>query len=502
MPVTAPVLQVLVDLFERLHKSGIRYCHWKSNEHLGPSMIGKTDVDVLIDRRAIVALTRILGETNFKRFVVRPGRGYPGIEDYVGFDSSTGTLTHLHVHYQLTLGEKFLKGHRLPWEELFLSTRVLNDQYGIYVADPHLELLVLIVRAVMKLRMRDGLLEAWGRSYFDGGMLRELRWLVERTDPRRVHAVASGLVGDRAAGLLPAMLAGRRPTVRQLRAFGRNADPPLSAHRLYGPADAVGQMTVREWRIIWWKIRNWYLGTPTKSTRTLPQGGLFVAILGLDGAGKSTLTEEIAQWLSREVAVITTYGGSGKGSASLPRRLMQMIAAWRRRLWNAPTSGSTPTAREALDPSRPPSLARLVWLLALTRERRRRAATTRRAKALGMVVVSDRLPQSQFPTWNDGPRLEAWLRDGSAIRRFSARREAAVFKLVDLVPPDLVIKLHVTPRVASQRKPETPQQQLLNGARMVQGLRFPSGTRVMDLDAEQPLSDVILQAKRAVWECL
>jgi thymidylate kinase len=499
-PAGVSALTVLVKLFKRLNELELRYCHWKSNEHLTASMMGTTDVDILVDRRMIVDLTRVLGEHGFKRFLVHPGRGYPGIEDYVGFDHTTGILTHLHIHYQLTLGEKFLKGHRLPWEEVFLSTRVLDKPFGLYVADPHLELLVLVVRAVMKLRLRDRWLEGLGKSYFVGGMLRELRWLVERIDPARVQSLASGLIGSRAANLLPELLTGSPPTVRQLRALGRMVDPPLSSYRLYDTSDALRQMLMREGRTVWWKLRNWYLGTTAQSTRTLPQGGLFVAILGLDGAGKTTLTDQIAQWLSREVAVSTTYGGSGKGSAALPRRVMQTAAAWYRRLRKSRRSVAAVAPREEV--SRPPSLPRLVWLLALIRERRRRAATTRRAKALGMVVISDRLPQSQFPGWNDGPRLGHWLQDGSFARRYAARQEAAAFRLVDLVPPDLVIKLHVSPRVASERKPETPQQQLLNGVRMVRGLQFPPTTRVLDLDAEQPLADVVLQAKRAVWESL
>jgi hypothetical protein len=498
---TAPALQVLRTLFERLHEAGVRYCHWKSNEHLGPSMVGKTDVDILVDRRAIIPLTRILGESNFKRFVVKPGRGYPGIEDYVGFDAASGTLTHLHVHYQLTLGEKFLKGHRLPWEEQFLSSRILDERHGIYVADPHLELLVLVVRAVMKLRARDLLLEALGRPYLGGGMLRELRWLAERTDRQRLQQVAARLVGERAARLLPTLVAGGRPTVWQLRTFGRLADPALGTYRLYDAADAIRQMSLRELRIVWWKVRNWYRGAPTRSTRTLPQGGVFVAILGVDGAGKSTLTEEIAHWLAREVAVTTTYGGSGKGSASLPRRLMQAVAAWRRRLRGGKAK-RRPAPLDRLEPARPPSIARLFWLLTLARERRRRAAAARRAKGLGMVVISDRIPQSQFPGWNDGPRLRPWLSDRSVVRRYAARRETTTFQLADLVPPDLVLKLHVSPQVASDRKPETPAQQLRTGARMLAGLRFPATTRVVDLDAEQPLHYVVLQAKRAVWDSL
>jgi thymidylate kinase len=485
-------LAVLRALFERLHEADIRYCHWKSNEHLRASFTGATDVDVLFDRRAIVPLTRILGETNFKRFVVKPGRGYPGIEDYVGFDAATGTLTHLHVHYQLTLGEKFLKGHRLPWEELYLATRVWDEEFGLYVADPHVELVALLVRAVMKLRTRDGVVELLGTPYFRGGLRRELRWLQERVEPGRLRQVGVRLVGEAAAQLVPKMLEREQPTVRQLRAFGRRAQPPLDEYRLFATGDAIRQMATREFGVVWWKLVNWYRGAPTKSTRTLPHGGLTVAFLGADGAGKSTLTAAIADWLSREVAVVTTYGGSGTGSASLPRRLMQSLAGVRRQVRRP-----RPAA-----PGSVPSLARLAWVLMLARERRRRAREARRAKGLGMLVLSDRLPQSQFPGWNDGPRLVPWIETGPRLVRAAARREWAAFSLAELSPPDVVLKLHVSPEVAARRKPETPNEHLRTGIDMVRRLAFPPTTRVVDLDAEQPLLAVLLLAKRAIWEAI
>ncbi len=497
----AAPLGVLRDLFRRLHDADIRYCHWKSNEHLDASLDGRTDVDALFDRRAIVPLTRILGEASFKRFVVRPGRGYPGIEDYVGFDSSTGTLTHLHVHYQLTLGEKFLKGHRLPWEERYLATRVWDAEHEMYVADPHLELVTLIVRAVMKLRWRDALLELVGTPYIRGGMLRELRWLAERVDHNRLLEVARELVGEEAARLLPAMVDAKRPSTGQLRAFGRRARPRLHEYRLFGTADAVRQMAAREWGVIWWKVRNWYLRASTRSTRTLPHGGLSVAILGPDGAGKSTLTEAIAEWLSREVAVVTTYGGSGKGSAAWPRRLLQGIAAGRRRIGGSHGAGqSQRSAHEETSSLR--TLGRLIWVWSLVRERRRRARESRRARGLGMVVLSDRYPQSQFPGMNDGPRLSRWLDDRSWLRRWAARHEQAGFQMVALLPPDLVLKLQVSAEVALRRKPETPEAQVRSGIDMVNRLTFPATTTVVALSAEQPLASVLLQAKRAVWDRL
>jgi len=501
-PVPPAPLRVLVDLLGRMHEAGIRYCHWKSNEHLDASLIGKTDVDILVDRRAIVPFTRILGEANFKRFVVKPGRGYPGIEDYVGFDSATGTLTHLHVHYQLTLGEKFLKGHRLPWEELYLSTRSLDQEHGIYVADPSVELVVLVVRAVMKLRVRDVVQEALGKPYFDGGMLRELHWLADRVDRERLVEVGSRLVGERAARLLPELLAAGRPSVGQLRAFGRRAEPRLREYRLFVAADTIRQMATREWSIVWWKLKNWYLRAPTKSTRTLPQGGMFIAFMGADGAGKSTLAGYIADWLAREVAVVTTYGGSGKGSASLPRRLLQWAAALRRRTFRTTVRPEAPRRRPEQEPTRLRRLGRLVWVLALARERRRRAAQARRARGRGLIVISDRLPQRRFPGLNDGPRLAQWLDGPAGVWRAAARLEQAAFQMAELTPPDLVIKMHVTPEVATRRKPETPAEQLRTGIELVRQLEFPSPTRVLDVDAEQPLPEVVLQVKRAVWECI
>lgn len=119
-----------------------------------------------------------------------------------------------------------------------------------------------------------------------------------------------------------------------------------------------------------------------------------------------------------------------------------------------------------------------------------------------MIVVSDRFPQSQFPGWNDGPRLDHWIDHPSPWRRAAARREREAFRLTELCPPDLVIKLHVTPELATRRKPETPREQVLSGVELVRRVSYPATTRVVDIDASQPLGQVTLQARRAVWDAI
>jgi energy-coupling factor transporter ATP-binding protein EcfA2 len=503
VPVPAAVaparLEVLEQLFRRLDAEQIRYCHWKSNEHLGATMTGATDVDVLVERRGVQRLTHILtAETSFKRFVVKAGRGYPGIEDYVGFDPATGKLSHLHVHYQLTLGEKFLKGHRLPWEEAVLDSRVRDESSGLWITDPHLELLILIVRHVMKLRLRDSALAALGHDYFRGGMLRELRWLAARVRSDQLVARAEPLVGPIAARLLPGMIAGRGPSIRQLRAFRRRAAPRLSSYRMYSAAGATRRMWLREWTWIWWRLKNLVFRAPTKSTRTPPQGGLAIAFVGPDGAGKSTLTRAIADWLAREIAVTLTYGGSGKGSASALRRWLQRLGAYTRPK-RAPNTGA-PTAPDA--PSGVRLLGKLLWVLTLARERRRWATQVRRARSLGMVVLSDRLPQTQFAGLNDGPRYGHWLDSPSWLRRTVARREQATFREAGIVPPDVVVRLRVPVDVAAQRKPDTPLDQLRRKVEIVDQLHFPPPTRVVEINAALPLDRVLGDVKQAVWSSL
>jgi energy-coupling factor transporter ATP-binding protein EcfA2 len=314
--------------------------------------------------------------------------------------------------------------------------------------------------------------------------------------------LATELVGPRSARLIPEILAAPYPAIRHLRAFRRRADPALREYRLYGSFEARRRMMMREWSLIWWKLKHWYLGSPARSTRTLPQGGAFIAFLGADGAGKSTLTQVIADWLSSDIAVATTYGGSGKGSASFPRRMLQGIGSALRKVARSRARTATGAKGSHERPPRIWTIGRLIWVLTLNWERRRRALFARQARARGMVLLTDRLPQRQFPGLNDGTRLSRWLDHPRGLRRRLADWEQATFRLVELTPPELVVKLHVSLARSLERKPETPEEQLRTGIELSRRLQFPAATTIVDVDADLPLATVVRQVKRAVWECL
>ena len=54
-------------LLSRLHESGIMYCLWKSNDHVGAAVDGLTDLDILIDASQYRDLQLIFAEAGFRR---------------------------------------------------------------------------------------------------------------------------------------------------------------------------------------------------------------------------------------------------------------------------------------------------------------------------------------------------------------------------------------------------------------------------------------------------
>ncbi|HKT61776.1 MAG TPA: hypothetical protein VJQ46_17085, partial [Gemmatimonadales bacterium] len=222
-------------LAEALAGEGIPYCHWKSNAHLAASAQGATDLDVLVDRAHDQALTLVLTRLGWKRFAAVPWLAYPAVEDYLAFDADTGRLVHLHLHHELTLGERNLKGYHLPWESDLFASRRLDRATGLYVADPTAELLLLLVRSALKLGARDRL-GAWvGDGTLDPSVQLEYDWLIARASLADLPALSERLIGPRSAALTH-RLGAAELAKDWLFAFARCAQEELRGCRTYEPA--------------------------------------------------------------------------------------------------------------------------------------------------------------------------------------------------------------------------------------------------------------------------
>lgn len=503
-----PGLSVVRKLIGLLHEHDIRYCHWKSTEHIGASMLGLTDLDVMVESGSTTLLEQVLGQAGFKRFMGTPQRSYPGIADYLAMDLETGQIVHLHLHYQLTLGEKHLKGYRLPWEHLILHSRRFNDEHQIYTVDVSIEMLLLLVRSALKIRTRDWVMRCLrGKPYFGGDALREYLWLRERIHPHTVISRTSELLGQKAAESVSAML-DMVPDLNSLVALRRSATAVLDQHRFYSALTARFLRWKREFLWYWSGFQKRYLRVPRPRRRTSANRGLIIAFLGADGSGKSTLCQDINKWLSPKLDVLPAYFGSGDGPKSVLRAGLQAVSRALKRFAGKRSQTNGPTNQgEATSTGKQPNplrvLFHVMWVLSLARERRQNLKRIWRGRDQGLYVVCDRFPQNQVMGFNDGPLLSLWLTSDNPILARLARWEHELFSWADRNPPDIVIKLVVSPDVALGRKSDMPHMTAADISRRVEamkGLQFPPSTKVVCINADQPREKVLLQVKQAIWE--
>jgi len=346
-----------------------------------------------------------------------------------------------------------------------------------------------------------------------GDLLRELRWLQTRVHPSRLRKVAAELVGPVAAERVHA-LADRDPTTGDLRALRREVEPSLERWRTFAPAEAALRRWWREGRALLGRALRRYASRRSPRSpwrRTVPQGGVIVAVIGAEGSGHSTLAPELGRWLGRKVDVLELDLGNGSGAGPLTRRVLRVVQALAGRLRRtsrmcAPAqSGRTVVDLELERGSTVPSPKALwfaAWALAIARERTLDLRAARRARNLGMIVVCDRFPRSQVPGFNDGRLLTPWLSHRSPVLRAAARREAAAFDAFAQCPPDLVLKLDPGVETGAAWRREVSCAWLERKVRLAHDLAFGDRTRVVVIDSGRPPTEVLRDAKLTLWESL
>lgn len=503
-----PCLAVVRAWLDGMHRHDVVYCHFKSNAEVAAGLGGITDMDVLADRRQKEEVTGQLSAAGFKRFKTAALMDYPAVDDYLAFDGPTGRLVHLHLHWQLIAGEPYLKGYHLPWEARLLAGRRLDTKCNVFVSEPEAELVLLLTRAVLKLRTRDRVRSLLGKAYFQGGLLREYNWLRQRVDRDRVTKLAAEMLGERSADLIAAFLQQGEIGDGEILALRRAAIPTLRCYRTYGTVEARLYRWRREAHNLWGRaVKRWR--QPLTVYRRGPiDGGVLIALLGVDGAGKSTLEDVLVKWLRWKMDVMPVYLGSGDGPRSLTRKMIERAASFVRRMKSRPADAELTDAGEGR--SVPGALARasfarrfLRCLLALTiaRERERRLKQACRARGRGMIVITDRFPQNQFAGYGDGPLLGELIA-ASGLLGSCARLERELYERMVRIQPDLAVKLILPPEVALERKSSTAAEIVRLKAAAVEQLEFGSQTRVVSIDATQSLEEVVRAAKKAVWDAL
>ncbi|MBI3174640.1 MAG: hypothetical protein HYZ25_13030 [Chloroflexi bacterium] len=479
------VLELVARLAHVLADERIEYCHWKSNAYLDRSASGENDLDLLIGRSHGERFVGILLRLGFKETFAPHEAALPGVRDFYGYDMPTGRWVHVHAHFQLILGNDLSKNYRLPLEREYLASSSQGNLFRLPA--PEFELLVLVIRMVLKHSTWDSILMRHGS--------------LTKTERRELEVLSTEENLAKMGALLPLVPGLDRSLFDLCLRSLRPGCPPWTRVR----AGERLQALLRAWAryphtvdVLLKLIRRVTQPFARRVLRIRPKnrlvnGGLFVAVVGGDGAGKTTLIDAVNAWLSAKFKVKTFHMGKPAWSLTtvLLRGLLKVGTLLRLYSFEGDTYEQS---------AGPHGLPWFIRAVCTARDRSLTYQQARRFSSSGGLALCDRY---SFPGFMhmDGPQCEGAVQSErvTGLRKFLIEQEKNFYQHIP--PPDLLIVLKLDPEIAIQRKTEETALSVRARSTEVWGLDWDAVSGHI-IDASRPRDEVLAQVQALLWEHL
>jgi len=490
--VQKPPMALVVRLCEMLEDAKVPYCHWKSNNALERSASGENDLDLLVSRGAAVRCVEVLSRMGFKEAEGGAGRRVSGVRDFYGCEPRAERLVHAHVHYQLVVGHDMTKNVRIPIEEPFVGSAMQGLLFK--VPAPHYEYVVFVIRMALKHLGWDAVVSN-DRKLKDAEQ-RELEYLQGRCDMAEVEQILKRHLPYIDSALFKECVAALRAESSAYACMksGRAVQRALEANARHRFVSDVFRKVVRRWGL---RFRRRIMKSPVR--RKFSAGGAMIAIVGGDGAGKTTLVTRLYSWLSGDLCTIMIH--MGKPPESITTKLVRAGLRVGTIFGVYPhLNAMTPYRQEGKGSS---FRGRYPWMLREACKARDRYATYlkgRRYVNRGGIVISDRFPVPQVSLM-EAPVIGRIAKGGANNRltRYLMNYERRCYERI--TPPELLIVLRLDPEVAVRRKTgEDPIQVRARSNEVWEADWMGSGVHVVDGGMSK--DEVLFSIKSLIWSRL
>jgi len=498
-----PALNLILRLCHALREEDINYCHWKSNNALDRSANGENDIDLLISRADAGRFSELLYRFGFKQARAPVDKQMPGVLDYYGYDEQSDKWVHVHAHYQLIMGDDMTKNFRFAIEEPYLESVVWDGLFKVPAIE--FEFVVFVIRMVLKHSTWDAILSRQGK--LKTSEQKELAYLQKNINQKRVNEILEDhlphITKDLFKNCVLALQAGC-PIWTRVRT-GQELQTRLRANAYYPiPVDVF----LKLWRRVILMIRRRIFRSSSKYN--LEIGGALIAIVGGDGAGKSTAIDSLHAWLSKNF--VSTKIHMGKPAWSWTTILTRFVLKVGQILGFYPLETSfdeTIEQKSLVSPGYP----YLIREVCRARDRYWTYIKARRFAAEGRLVILDRFPLPQIQLM-DGAQAEQFIRQltagpqskrfltprlDSRLARFLIRLEESYYDQIFL--PELLFVLRVNPAIAVQRKTDEDSASVEKRSTEIWQLNWEK-TDAYIIDASKPKTEVASELKTLIWSKL
>jgi thymidylate kinase len=407
------------------------------------------------------------------------------VRDFYGWDEKSGRLVHVHAHYQLILGNDLSKNYRLPIEKAYLESSTQGDLFR--VPAPEFELVVLVIRMTLKhstwdaIFMRHGALSKTERVELDD--------LAIGKNLSKVDAILQSLSLSRELfDVCMQSIQPRCPFWTRVQAGERLQKALRTCARRPHGRDVLLKFSRRISQPIQRRIFK------ISPKNRFANGGLFVAIVGGDGAGKTTVIAALHKIFAAKFE--TEKFHMGKPAWSWTTVLVRGLLKIGTLLHLYPFEGDV--YEELAQPHGTP------WFLRAVCTARDRYLTYQRARRLstnGKIVICDRYSLAGFMQM-DGPQCASALANVQEKNRFLqslADREARYYEQIHL--PDLLIVLKLDPEIAVRRKTEETETSVRARSSEVWRLGWEKVSG-FEVDASRSKEEAFAQVMSILWKHL
>ena len=463
------MLARIIEFFNLLDKKGITYCQWKSNERLGSFLSGESDLDLLFYSSDQDKIEEIFSKIGAKKFEILRFSKYKNIIDYLQVDEKTGKIIHYHVYFRLELGEPNVKQYLIEWSDEILLNRIKHEQYNVWIPSHEHELVLLILREVLRIPYLKMLIikNSYFKLNFSNKMIGEFNWLKKRVDKKKFISTVNKLFSE------------KKNITDAFEYIFENSFSFKKISELFDNLESFKQEN---------KIKNSFYShynfikliftsklflfkkSSDFKNRINPRKGLLVAVIGSDGAGKSTLIQNLKKEFGRKINVKNFYFGSPKSEKISIFPWLKIITFF------------------GLKP----------FLNLFLKKINLRKAINLRNK--GLLILCDRFPQSKYEKLLDGPRLSIDNNSNNFLKKWASNYEKKEFEKIFNSKIDLVIKLKVDENLSSSRG-KLPIDLAKKKTQAIENLIFPNCNKHYELNAISNSSERIkIQTTNIIWK--